>query len=282
MHPAKNLLVHLRLPFQLVLAPFMLFGAALSHGTLRAPTFALAFVILHVCIYGGTTAYNSHYDKDEGPIGGMEHPPKAGPWLLPGGIAIQIVGLALAPLVSWGFFATCLAFAVLGVLYSRPVPRLKGRPWPSLFTVMVGQGMLGEIAGACAVTAPAFRAELLLGVLGAALLVGGLYPISQVFQMEEDRARGDRTLALLLGHRGTVILASALFCLGAGSLALSAWAAGRRADALGFALAPVPMIALARWACAPAGNGFRRVTLLQVGAGVGFGLYAALRLTQGG
>src|SRR4051812_13100165 len=114
----------------------MLFGAALSHGTLQWRTFALAFVILHVCIYGGTTAYNSHYDQDEGPIGGMEHPPKAGPWLLPGGVAIQLVGLALAPLVSWGFFATCLAFAILGVLYSRPVPRLKGRPWPSLFTVM--------------------------------------------------------------------------------------------------------------------------------------------------
>ena len=281
MHPAKNLLVHLRLPFQLVLAPFMLFGAALSHGKLRAPTFALAFVILHVCIYGGTTAYNSHYDKDEGPIGGLEHPPAAGPWLLPGGIAIQAVGLALAPLVSWGFFFTCLAFAILGVLYSRPVPRLKGRPWPSLFTVMVGQGMLGAIAGACAVSAPAFRAELGLGVLGASLLVGGLYPISQVFQMEEDRARGDRTLALLLGHRGTVVLASALFCLGAGSLSLSAWAAGRGVDAIGFALAPFPMIALARWACAQEGNGFRRVTLLQLGAGVGFGLYAALRLSSG-
>lgn len=282
MHPAKNFLIHLRLPFQLVLAPFMLFGAALSHGTLRAPTFALAFFILHVCIYGGTTAYNSHYDKDEGPVGGMEHPPEAGPWLLPGGLAIQVVGLALAPFVSWGFFATCFLFAILGVLYSRPVPRLKGRPWPSLFTVMVGQGMLGEVAGAFSVTAPVFGAELLLGVLGAALLVGGLYPISQVFQMEEDRARGDRTLALLLGHRGTVILASLLFCLGTGSLALSAFAAGRNVDALGFALAPVPMIALARWACAPAANGFRRVTLLQVGAGVGFGLYAALRLTAGG
>ncbi len=282
MHPAKNFLVHLRLPFQLVLAPFMLFGAALSHGTLRASTFALAFVILHVCIYGGTTAYNTHYDRDEGPVGGMEHPPEAGPWLLPGGIAIQVAGLAVAPLVSWGFFLTCLAFAILGVLYSRPVPRLKGRPWPSLFAVMVGQGMLGAIAGASAVSAPAFRAELGLGVLGAALLVGGLYPISQVFQMEEDRARGDRTLALLLGPRGTVLLACALFCLGAGSLSLSAWAAGRPVDAIGFALAPVPMIALARWACAPHGNGFRRVTLLQVGAGVGFGLYAALRLSVGG
>jgi 4-hydroxybenzoate polyprenyltransferase len=208
----------------------------------------------------------------------MEHPPEAGPWLLPGGVAIQIVGLALAPLVSLAFFATCLAFAILGVLYSRPVPRFKARPWPSLFTVMIGQGMLGAIAGACAVTDATFGRELAGGVLGAAFLVGGLYPISQVFQMEEDRARGDRTLALALGRRGTVRVASALFALGAVCLALSSLSAGRRAEAIMFALLPLPMTFVASWACAPSGNGFRKVTALQIGASLAFGAYAAVRI----
>ena len=278
MHPAKNFLIHLRLPFQLILAPFMLFGVALSRGHIEVGRFTLAFVVLHVCIYGGTTAYNTHYDKDEGPVGGMENPPPAGPWLLSGGIAIQLAGLVLALFVSAWFFATCFLFALLGVLYSRPVPRLKGKPWPSLFTVMVGQGMLGAIAGACAASQASFDRQLAWGVAGASLLVGGLYPISQVFQMKEDAARGDHTLALLLGRAGTLRLAAGLFTAGSVCLAISASVADRRTEAIAFALAPLPLIALARWACAPDANGFRRVTALQVGAALSFGAYAAARI----
>jgi 4-hydroxybenzoate polyprenyltransferase len=174
---AKNLLVHLRLPFQLTLAPFMLWGAAVSHARLSL-RFALAFVVLQVCFYGGTTAFNSHYDRDEGPVGGLEAPPPPGPWLLPGSLVLQGFGLVLAGLIDPRFFAACLLYAALGVLYSHPRTRWKARPFVSWAVVMVGQGSLAGLAGVVASGEARVTPEAAWGLAGAALLVGALYPLS--------------------------------------------------------------------------------------------------------
>ena len=279
---AKNFLVHLRLPFQLTLAPFMLWGAALAHTPLGW-RFALAFVVLQVCFYGGTTAFNSHYDKDEGPVGGLEAPPPPGPWLLPGSLALQAIGLALAALVDLRFFAACLLYAVLGVMYSHPSTRLKARPFGSWAVVMFGQGALGSLAGVVATGTAQVTAEAAWGLAGAALLVGAIYPLTQIFQVEEDAARGDHTAAMVLGRRGTSAAVIALSVMGALCMALSARAGGRPLDALLLGGAWVPMSAGALWACrdVPMRTMFRRVTVVQVGAGLGFGLYTLLRLVMG-
>jgi 1,4-dihydroxy-2-naphthoate octaprenyltransferase len=279
MSPAKNFLIHLRLPFQALLAPFMLFGAALAAGR---PTwrFGLAFAVLHVCFYGGTTAFNSHYDKDEGPIGGLEAPPPPGRWLLPGSLVLQAIGLVLAAVVGWSFVAVCAAFAILGAAYSHPLTRLKGKPWPSWLTVMIGQGALGAIAGVTAIEAPRITGELAFGVIAAAAIVGAIYPLSQVFQIDEDARRGDRTVAMMLGRAGTPRVAGLLFAIGSVLMALAAWRAGRRFDAALFACAPVPLTLGVAWACRPAGDRaiFRRVALFQIAASSAFGLYALARL----
>ena len=65
---------HLRLSFQLTLAPIFLWGALLSGGALDWHLVA-AFFSLHLFLYPAATAFNSAYDKDEGPIGGLEAPP---------------------------------------------------------------------------------------------------------------------------------------------------------------------------------------------------------------
>jgi len=276
---ARNFLVHLRLPFQLTLAPFMLWGAALAR-TRLGWRFALAFAVLQVCFYGGTTAFNSHYDKDEGPVGGLEAPPPPGPWLLPGSLALQGLGLGLAALVDPRFFGVCLVYATLGILYSHPTPRLKARPFGSWAVVMFGQGALGALAGFVATGTARLTAEAAWGLAGAALLVGALYPLTQLFQTEEDGARGDRTAAMVLGRRGTAAAAVLLSVLGAACMAISANAGGRPLEAFVLGGACVPLSAGAIWACRPASlrTVFRRVTVVQVGAGVGFGLYTLFRL----
>ena len=74
--------------------------------------FVVAFLVLHVCLYGGTTAFNSHYDRDEGPVGGLANPPPPGPWLLPGSLVLQGFGLVVAAWVGLPFFAVCAGFVV--------------------------------------------------------------------------------------------------------------------------------------------------------------------------
>src|SRR3989475_11847202 len=61
-----------------------------------------------------------------------------------------------------------------------------------------------------------------LVLLGFCPLFAGLYPLTQLYQMEEDRRRGDRTLALLLGLRASLGVAIACTAL---AFALFGWAA---------------------------------------------------------
>ncbi len=278
-HDVKNFLIHLRLPYQLTLAPFMVWGAALA----KAPVsmrFAVGFAVLHICFYGGTTAYNSHYDRDQGPVGGLAKPPPPGPWLLPGSLALQGLGLAIAAWVGWRFFAVCLVYGVLGVLYSNPRTRWKGKPLLSWAAVMFGQGVLGSAAGVVIDSDARVSPHVVWGLFAAAALVGALYPLTQLFQTEEDRARGDRTAAMMLGRRGTCTAAIVLSALGAACAAASAHAAGRAVDAWLLATAVVPMALGALWVCAraDASTQYRRISRFQIGAGASFGVYAVLRL----
>lgn len=276
---AANFLIHLRLPFQLVLAPFMLWGAALAHARISA-RFVVAFVVLHVCFYGGTTAYNSHYDRDEGPVGGLENPPPAGPWLLPGSLVLQGFGLIAAAGVSDGFLLVCIAFAILGVLYSHPRTRLKASPWASWLLVMIGQGGLGTLAGVVSDRHARWSPEITYGVLAAIALVGALYPLTQLFQTEEDGKRGDRTVAITLGRQGVARAAAALSSIGSLFAAFSAKSGGRPVEAVLLGGIAVPMIVGALWVCAPDESKtiYRRISFVQIAAGAAFGLYAVARL----
>src|SRR5581483_6953691 len=88
-------LVHLRLHFQLLLAPVFLWGWLVAGGRLSGSV-ALAFVAFHIFLYGGATAYNSYYDRDVGPVGGLEHPPPVPESLLPFAIGAKLIGWAIA------------------------------------------------------------------------------------------------------------------------------------------------------------------------------------------
>jgi 1,4-dihydroxy-2-naphthoate octaprenyltransferase len=216
----KSALVHLRLPFQLLLAPIFLWGWLLSGGG-WSPGAGLAFVAFHVFLYGGATAFNSYYDRDRGPVGGLAAPPPVGAGLLPFSLAMQAIGWALAwlvnPLVVWLYGG----FVILSLAYSHPRVRLKARPIVSLLVIAVGQGGLAFLAAWAAnrgELASAWSRDGVLGALAASLVVVGLYPLTQLFQVDEDRARGDRTLAVAWGARPSFLLAQG--CLFVGGLSL--------------------------------------------------------------
>lgn len=219
----RTLLIHLRLHFQLLLAPVFLWGwlVALHERPIsgRPVTAAviLAFVSLHVFLYGGATAFNSYYDRDQGPIGGLEHPPPVVPALLPFSLAMKLAGLLLAALVNPSFLLVYVLYALLSVAYSRSWPRLKARPWASLLVVGFGQGVLTYLGAWAAVRGEVFSALHgigLLGALTASAFIVGLYPLTQLFQIEEDRVRGDRTIAVAWGSRACFAISLASQLLG--------------------------------------------------------------------
>jgi 1,4-dihydroxy-2-naphthoate octaprenyltransferase len=55
--------------------------------------------------------------------------------------------------------------------------------------------------------------NLILAVCSSLFLLGS-YPLTQVYQHEEDAQRGDKTLSLMLGIKGTFIFSSLAFLIG--------------------------------------------------------------------
>jgi 1,4-dihydroxy-2-naphthoate octaprenyltransferase len=218
MQKVLPLLVHLRLHYQLVfLSPLFAWGFALGGSEFTART-AWGFVAFHVFLYGGITAYNSYYDRDEGPVGGLREPPPVTPALLGFSLVVQLIGLGLCLLVGWQLVSLYLVVMGLSVAYSHPWLRWKARPLLSLVVVAFGQGAIGFLAGwLCAATPPRPLFDSLDGLLGmaaAVLLTTGFYPLSQLYQIDEDRQRGDRTFAVTYGPAASFRFALTCFIAG--------------------------------------------------------------------
>jgi 4-hydroxybenzoate polyprenyltransferase len=185
----------------LFLSPLFLWGFMLGGGHLSRRA-VIGFVSFHIFLYGGITAYNSYYDRDEGPVGGLRSPPPVIEPVLPFSLAVQGVGLVLAAVVGVWFALLYVAVMVLSVAYSHPRFRWKAKPLGSLLVVAIGQGAVGYAGGwLCGAEPPRslLAVNPLLGLSVATLSAVGLYPLTQIYQVEEDRARGDRTFSVAFG-----------------------------------------------------------------------------------
>src|SRR5256885_11318077 len=174
-----------------------------------------------IFLNGGTLAINSVFDKGEGDTGSVRAPPPPRRHLLGFSVALlaggQLLGFALPPAFRIDY-AICL---MLSILYSVPPFRFKAVAGVDWVINMWGFGTLTPFAAWAATGRPLDVGHGLV-LLGFCPLFAGLYPLTQLYQMEEDRRRGDRTLALMLGTRAS--LAVAITCVGL-AFALFAWAA---------------------------------------------------------
>lgn len=219
MTQALRVLAHFRIPFSLLLAPVFVLGAAFAAAPVNA-ALLLVFFAFHILLYGGTHAVNSCYDRDEGPVGGMYEPLPIPASLLAAGLGAKALGLLLVAAISLPVAAIYILYALLSLLYSHPAVRLKARPHAGAAVVTLGQGALPFLAAFILNGAPMTIATV-LAVAGNMLLLLSLYPLSQSYQHEEDAARGDITLSLTLGLRGTFRFALLSFLPGVLLLAVA-------------------------------------------------------------
>lgn len=176
-----------------------------------------------VCLNGGTLALNSAYDRDEGDIAYLRQPPPPPPHLAGFGLGLMALGLVGSVLLPPPYriaYAACLG---LSVLYSVPPLRLKAVPGADWIINMAGFGTLTPYAGWAATGLPLDPTRGLV-LLAFCPLFAALYPLTQIYQLEEDRRRGDRTLAGILGIRRSLVAS-----VGAAALAFGLFtAAGAR------------------------------------------------------
>ena len=178
----------------------------------------LALVIWVVFLNGGTLAINSVFDKDEGDIGYLNSPPALPRFLLQFSWGLLAAGQALAFLLPVGFRVAYAICFVLSILYSVPPFRFKAVAGVDWVINMWGFGTLTPYAAWAATGRPLDIGHGLV-LLAFCPLFAGLYPLTQLYQFDEDRRRGDRTLALILGMRASLVVATLATLLAFGLLA---------------------------------------------------------------
>lgn len=166
----------------------------------------LALVIWVVFLNGGTLAINSVFDRDEGDIGYLNTPPPLPRYLLHFSVALLVAGQLLALRLPLGFQIAYAICFLLSVLYSVPPFRFKAVAGVDWVINMWGFGTLTPYAAWAATGRPLDLGHALV-LLAFCPLFAGLYPLTQLYQFDEDRRRGDRTLALILGMRASLIVA---------------------------------------------------------------------------
>ncbi len=213
--PLWHSVVLLRFPFSVLLLPVFLL--ALS----QAPCASLSGLIwsgliLHLLIYPASNGYNSFIDRDTEAIGGLAAPPPVPEDLGKLTLVMDLLALGLAYYLEPVFAIGCAILILLSRAYSAPWPRLKRYPWISFLLVAGFQGAGAFIVSLLGfVPAPQWpelwHLDFGLLALASSLLVGGSYPLSQIYQHESDKERGDQTLSLQLGIMGTLVFAALMF-----------------------------------------------------------------------
>ena len=197
----KHYILHLRLHYQF----FILSGGYLLGGLLAdqmdTVQFWQQFINVHLLLFGGATAFNSYWDKDEGPIGGLKNPPKMTRWMHSVSLGFMFAGWAWAATIGWGYFLIFGLSLLLFWLYSTPHARWKGDPILSVAAIGVSTGTNSVLLGFWA-AGGVFSWSIMLGVIGAGFMLLSLYPVSQVYQSEEDKKRGDITFFRRYGLKG--------------------------------------------------------------------------------
>ncbi|WP_246113253.1 UbiA family prenyltransferase [Segetibacter aerophilus] len=202
----------LRFPFSYFLMPVYWFAVSFVD-TVNVPRAILVFVILHLLVYPSSNGYNSYMDRDDGSIGGIEKPPPPTKQLFFVTVVMDVVAVVLSLFVS-SLFASCIVIYILcSRLYSYRGIRLKQYPLLGYLTVIFNQGALTFFMVYHGVDSNLTNHMSFIGLLAAAFLIGGFYPITQIYQYEADAKDNITTISMKMGKKGTFIFCSLMYLL---------------------------------------------------------------------
>jgi 4-hydroxybenzoate polyprenyltransferase len=203
-------LLHLRPRAWPIVSAHMTVGFLLASGTDfsggNIGRWALAALSWGVLGNGGTLAINSVYDRDTGDIGYLDNPPPVPRHLLTFSLACLLAGWLLAALLGGLFLTAYTVCLAMSLLYSVPPVRAKARAGLDVLINSAGFGGLTVFAGWAALGRPLIP-PIVAVAIGFFFLFTAFYPLTQIYQMDEDRARGDHTMALALGKRNALLVA---------------------------------------------------------------------------
>ena len=208
---------HMRIPFSYFLLPVFLFSLVISPNV-SEKALLWTFIIVHIFLYPASNGYNSYFDKDEKSIGGLRNPPPVNKGLYYLALLFDAVALVLGYLeINFTFAIMLFFYGLVSKAYSHPRIRLKKYPVTGWLAAGVFQGIFTLVM--CYIGINKYSLEniwkpsvLIPGAL-CSLMLWANYPMTQIYQHEEDGKRGDETFSRMLGIRGTFYFVGVVFVL---------------------------------------------------------------------
>ena len=171
----------------------------------------LIFIILHILIYPSSNGFNSYMDRDEGSIGGVKSPLQPTRQLIYVSLVMDGLALILGFFVSIYFVLAAFIYILASRAYSARSVRLKKYPIIGFLTVVICQGALVFFMVYHGSHSLLSLHVPTLGMISASLLIGGFYPLTQIYQHEADAKDGVKTISAMLGIRGTFIFCGIIY-----------------------------------------------------------------------
>jgi len=212
----RSSIKHLRIPFSIFLMPVFFFALALTPN-LNESRLLWVFLSLHLFLYPSSNGYNSYFDKDEESIGGLKNPPKVTKDLYWLSLVFFLIAIGLAGMINFSFASMIVIYGLVSMAYSHPSIRIKKYPWLSWLIAGFFQGYFTFAMIYAGLSNLGWdvmlKPHILIPGLLTSLMLWGNYPLTQVYQHGEDSRRGDRTLSLVLGIKGTFSFSALVFAL---------------------------------------------------------------------
>ena len=200
----------LRFHFSIFLMPVYWFALSQTIAINSMHAF-LIFIILHLLIYPASNGYNSYMDMDTESIGGIKNPMKPTRQLFYITIVMDMMGVLLSCIISKWFALGIVAYILASRAYSYRGIRLKKYPIIGYITVMIFQGGVTFFLVMHGSSMDKTLQVPIAGMLAASLLIGGFYPLTQIYQHQQDKADGVNTLSMLLGYKGTFVFTAIIY-----------------------------------------------------------------------
>jgi 1,4-dihydroxy-2-naphthoate octaprenyltransferase len=210
----RSTLLHLRIPFSFFLMPFYAFAVSQTD-QLDLFNLVISFLAVHLFLYPASNGYNSYFDRDEASIGGLEKPPAVEKELYYISLLFDLAAIGMGLLISIDFGFMLLLYGLASKAYSHPQIRFKKYPYAGLGIVVIFQGYFTYAMSVIGLTGSGIEMagdpEVVLPGFLCSMLLCGSYPMTQIYQHEEDKKRGDLTISRVLGVKGTFIWTAVFF-----------------------------------------------------------------------
>lgn len=159
--------------------------------------------------------------QDESPIQGLQKPPPTSEMMYWLSLMLDLVGIFWAYYkLSPAFFIFCIIYAISHRIYSHPFTRLKALAVTSTLYWNFLNGYCNVVASYMGATENITALNQVPAQVHAAAIIYfvysiGSWPVSQIYQHEEDKKNGDNSLSIQLGIRGTLLFAWVFISAGA-------------------------------------------------------------------